>query len=55
LEFVTTSSLLTADLSPVVDGFDGKTTPDGVIPYAITNTSGATAAVAATLLWTRTE
>jgi uncharacterized protein DUF4082 len=49
------SGPLTADLSPVVDGFDGKTTPDGIIPYTITNLSGATGTVTATLTWISTE
>jgi hypothetical protein len=55
LEFVSTASLLAADLSPTVDGFDGKTTPDGNIPYTITNTGTGAAAIGCTLTWIRTE
>ena len=56
LEVVTTlAGLLDLDLSPTVDGFDGKGTPDGVIPYRITNTDVGTLAVTVTLFWIRTE
>jgi len=39
----------------MVDGFDGKTTPDGLIPYTIANTGVGTAAITVTLTWIRTE
>lgn len=55
LEFVSTVGLLTADLSPLVDGFDGKATPDGVCPVAVTNTSTAGATFTVTLTFLREE
>jgi len=55
LEFVSAAGLLSADLSPLVDGFDGKSTPDGVIPYRITNTGTATATITVTFIWIRSE
>jgi len=55
LEFVATPGLLTADLSPMVDGFDGKATPDGVVHSAVTNTGPGSAAITAQLTWIRTE
>jgi hypothetical protein len=55
LEFITTATVLTADLSPMVDGFDGKPTPDGAIPYRITNLDTSTGTVVLTLGYVRTE
>jgi hypothetical protein len=55
LEFVSTEGLLTADLSPVVDGFDGKATPDGAIPISVTNTGAGTVAITVDLLYLRSE
>lgn len=55
LEFVTAAGFLTADLSPSVDGFDGKSTPDGLIPISITNTGTGSAAITVLLSWIRTE
>jgi hypothetical protein len=55
LEFVTAASLLSADLSPTVDGFDGKITPDGAIPITVTNQDTATGTVTVTFTYIRTE
>jgi hypothetical protein len=55
LEFVSTPALLSADLSPVVDGFDGKATPDGEIPITVTNLGGSSVAVTTDLTWIRCE
>lgn len=55
IEFVTTAGDLDWDTSPVVDGSDGKVAPDGVIPFTVTNLSGATSTVACTLTWIATE
>jgi hypothetical protein len=52
---VFTAELLAADLSPMVDGFDGKSTPDGLIPYTVTNTGTGAAAITCTANWIRTE
>ena len=56
-EFVVTSAmaLTNIDLSPLVDGFDGKVTPDGVIPYRITNMDSSFGAVSVELTYIRTE
>jgi hypothetical protein len=53
LEWVSTASVLGADLSPLVDGF----TADGSasVPYTVTNLSGSTGTVTTTLMWVRTE
>lgn len=55
LEFVAVTGVLAADLSPLVDGFDGKTTPDGVIPYGVTNMGASSATVTVTFLWQKGE
>lgn len=44
-EFISTTELLSADLSPVVDGFAETV----AIPYSITNLSGATQTITVTL------
>lgn len=44
-EFISTSNLLSADLSPVVDGFSDT----AAIAYSITNLSGATQTISVTL------
>ena len=44
-EFISTTELLNADLSPVVDGF----AETAAIPYSITNLSGATQTMTVTL------
>jgi hypothetical protein len=53
LEFVTSSGLLSADLSPTVDGFtaDASTT----VAYSVTNYSGSTGTVNCVLTYVRTE
>lgn len=53
LEYVTTSSVLSADLSPLVDGYDPD--EDYVVPLTLTNLSGATSTVTLTLTYVRTE
>ena len=55
LEVATTSSLLGLDMSPVVDGFDGKVTPDGQIPITIDNLDSSAGTVTATFTWIRSE
>jgi len=55
LEFVSTATLLAADLSPTVDGFDGKATPDGVVPYRVTNLDVSAGSVTVSFVWLRTE
>ena len=54
-EFVSTATFLASEINPAVDGYDAKTTPDGVIPVAITNTGTGTATITVTLVWIRTE
>lgn len=54
-EFISTTSFLSAVLSPMVDGYSLETTPSGDIPYTITNMSGAASPVTVTLTWQRTE
>lgn len=44
-EFISTANLLSADLSPLVDGFADT----AAIPYSITNLSGATQTITVTL------
>lgn len=55
MDFTSTPELLRSDFSPLVDGFDGKTTPDGLIPYTITNTGTASSVVTVTLVYIREE
>lgn len=54
-EFISNDSLLSAALSPMVDGYSLETVPTQNIPYTITNLSGATSPVTVTLTWQRTE
>ncbi len=44
-EFISTSELLSADLSPLIDGFSNSV----AIPYSVTNLSGATQTITVTL------
>lgn len=55
LEFITDSSsgFLGADLSPLVDGFDGDA--DGLVPYSVTNKTGATGTITVTFSYIKTE
>lgn len=55
LDVLTTTSMLTLDLSPTMDGWDAKVTPDGVIPITVDNLSGSTGTVTATLTYLQTE
>lgn len=52
-EFVSDSTLLLADLSPVVDGFDNDT--DGLIPYSIVNISTGATSFTVTFTYIVTE
>lgn len=54
LEFVSTAALLSATLSPTVDGFSGESPATSSIPVSITN-NGATGAVEVTLTFLATE
>jgi hypothetical protein len=54
-EFVATNPDLTFDLTPLVDGFDGKSTPDGIIPISVTNMTAGATPITVDLLWIRTE
>lgn len=57
LDFVTfdgATPVLSADLSPTVDGFDGSVSPSGSVFITITNLSGATDTVTVTLSYSRT-
>lgn len=55
LDYLTTYDFKGGDLSPLVDGFDGKATPDGVIPYLIDNMESVPNPVTVTLTFLRTE
>lgn len=55
LDYGTVATDLSDDLSPLVDGFDAKATPDGNIPIAIDNWDTATTTVGVTLTYVRTE
>lgn len=55
VEYITASGLLSAVLSPVVDGYDSKATPDGTAAYQITNLDSGAGVVTVSLLWIRTE
>ena len=52
-EFVSASGLLSADLSPTVDGFDADS--DGAVPITVVNTGSGPVALTVTLTWVRTE
>jgi hypothetical protein len=55
LDYVTTSGLLTAELSPMVDGFSLESSPSTSISLTTTNLSGSTGTVTVTLTYIRTE
>lgn len=55
LEFVTTSILLSSDLSPLVDGACMETEPTNNIPINITNMSGEPGTVTVTFTYLATE
>lgn len=55
LEFVSATGLLSADLSPLVDGFDGKSPPDGNIPYALTNLEATSTTLSVTFTFMKSE
>lgn len=48
-DFISTVELQEADLSPLVDGWDAKTVPDGEIGYTIDNHESVPTVVAITL------
>lgn len=54
-EFVSSLALLGSDIIPAVDGYDGKDTPDGIIPVLITNQGTGSSTITITLIWIRTE
>ena len=54
-EFVTTTLLLSAVLSPFVDGSSMESAPSANIPISITNLSGTSATVKVDLTYVRTE
>jgi hypothetical protein len=54
-EFVTTASLLTAALSPVVDGVNLESTPSDNIPISITNLDSVAGDVTVSLTYMKTE
>jgi len=54
-EFVSTVSLLSSEIVPAVDGYDAKTTPDGLIPISIVNTGTGSATITVSFIWIRTE
>ena len=55
LEFVATNDLLAATLTPLVDGYDGKSVPDGHIAYAVTSLHTTPAPIAIDLKYIPTE
>jgi hypothetical protein len=55
LEYITATGLLSAALSPMVDGYSLEATPSEDIPYTITNLSGGNSPVTVTLTWQKTE
>jgi hypothetical protein len=55
LEYITATGLLSAALSPMVDGYSLEATPTKDIPYSITNLSGGSSPVTITLTWQKTE
>ena len=55
LDYLTTYDFKGGDLSPLVDGFDDKGIPDGVIPYLIDNMESVPNPVTVTLTFLRTE
>jgi len=55
LEYVTTSGMLTAPLSPLVDGYNGEAVPSTSISIRVTNLDTSTGTVSVTFDWIRTE
>lgn len=55
LDYATTSSLLSAPLSPLVDGFNGESIPSRNIPITVDNLDSATTGIDVTLTYVRTE
>lgn len=55
LEYVTTSGMLSAPLSPLVDGYNAEAVPSSSISLRITNLDTASGTVALNLVWIETE
>lgn len=55
LEYVTTASVLGADLSPTVDGFDADAIPDGQLAFSITNMFASATVIGIQIRWLRQE
>lgn len=55
LEFVSTSGLLTATLSPLVSGTSTEFTPSKRIPITVTNTDTSSTPITVTLTWIEEE
>lgn len=55
LDYVTTASALSADLSPFVDGSSTEATPTHSIPITVTNLSGSAGSVTVTFTYIQTE
>lgn len=54
-EFITTDSLLSAVLSPLVDGVSMESIPSALIPITVTNLSGSTDTIQVTFTYVETE
>lgn len=55
MEVVTATGLLSLNLSPTVDGFNGDTPSSDLIYYNVTNLSGTPRMIKVTLTWLQTE
>lgn len=55
LEYITTTDLLSATLSPLVDGVSLDTVPSANIPITITNLSGSSGTVTVTFVYIAQE
>jgi hypothetical protein len=53
LDFVSTSTLLSADLTPQVDGYDVDA--DGLVAYSVVNLSGTSNAITVSFTYLKTE
>jgi hypothetical protein len=54
-EFIGGTGLLSMDVTPCIEGFDGKATPDGAIPLTVDNTGTSSATITVTIDWVRSE
>lgn len=55
VDVVTVPGVLSLDLSPAVDGWDGESQPDGYAPFTITNTGTEATAIDVEITYLRTE